>query len=139
MSLFPLTYRLCNPIIELPPPGLRLAAAFRSRKRVQKYNRQTKQPNFSMTFFKLFYTIDTQNTRLAHRTPLENKNINARKKITGKTRKNTPRPAQNKKLHEKKHKAKSTRTAKKTKTRGRGTPLPPPRTGKGHPASTQFS
>ena len=105
MSLFPLTYRLCNTIIELPPPGLRLAAAFRSRKRVQKYNRQTKQPNFSMTFFKLFYTTDTQNTRLTHRTTLENKNINTRKKFTGKTRKNTPRPAQNKKLHEKKHKA----------------------------------
>ena len=115
MSLFPLTYRLCNPIIELPPPGLRLAAAFRSRKRVQKYNRQTKQPNFSMTFFKLFYTTDTQNTRLAHRTPLENKNINARKKITGKTRKNTPRPADNEKQHGRKHKAKSNRTAKKRK------------------------
>ena len=97
MSLFPLTYRLCNPIIELPPPGLRLAAAFRSRKRVQKYNRQTKQPNFSMTFFKLFYTTDTQNTCLAHRTPLENKNINARKKITEKTRKkHTPAGGQRK-------------------------------------------
>ena len=69
-----------------------------------------------MTFFKLFYTTDTQNTRLTHRTPLENKNINARKKITGKTRKNTPRPAQNKKLHEKKHKA--NRHGHK-KTRGR--------------------
>ena len=97
MSLFPLTYRLCNPIIELPPPGLRLAAAFRSRKRVQKYNRQTKQPNFSMTFFKLFYTTDTQNTRLTHRTTLENKNINARKKFTGKTRKkHTPAGRQRK-------------------------------------------
>ena len=64
MSLFPLTYRLCNP---------RLAAAFRSRKRVQKYNRQTKQPNFSMTFFKLFYTTDTQNTRLATAQPWKTK------------------------------------------------------------------
>ena len=42
-----------------------------------------------MTFFKLFYTTDTQNTCLAHRTTLENKNINARKKITEKTRKKT--------------------------------------------------
>ena len=60
-----------------------------------------------MTFFKLFYTTDTQNTRLAHRTTLENKNINARKKITGKTRKNTPRPADNEKQHGRKHKTPS--------------------------------
>ena len=46
-----------------------------------------------MTFFKLFYTTDTQNTRLTHRTTLENKNINTRKKIY---RKNT-------KKHEKTH------------------------------------
>ena len=56
-----------------------------------------------MTFFKLFYTTDTQNTRLAHRTPLENKNINTHKKITGKTRKNTPRPTNNEKQHGRKH------------------------------------
>ena len=42
-----------------------------------------------MTFFKLFYTTDTQNTCLAHRTPLENKNINARKKKYGKNTKKT--------------------------------------------------
>ena len=69
-----------------------------------------------MTFFKLFYTTDTQNTCLAHRTPLENKNINARKKFTGKTRKNTPRPADNEKQHGRKHKA--NRHGHK-KTRGR--------------------
>ena len=42
-----------------------------------------------MTFFKLFYTTDTQNTRTTHRTTLENKNINTRKKFTEKTRKKT--------------------------------------------------
>ena len=42
-----------------------------------------------MTFFKLFYTTDTQNTRLAHRTTLENKNINARKKKSHKQHKKT--------------------------------------------------
>ena len=50
-----------------------------------------------MTFFKLFYTTDKQNTCTTHRTPLENKNINARKKITGKTRKkHTPAGRQRK-------------------------------------------
>ena len=50
-----------------------------------------------MTFFKLFYTTDTQNTRLAHRTPLEYKNINARKKNYGKnTKKRTPAGAKQK-------------------------------------------
>ena len=50
-----------------------------------------------MTFFKLFYTTDTQNTRPTHRTPLENKNINTRKKITEKTRKkHTPAGGQRK-------------------------------------------
>ncbi len=50
-----------------------------------------------MTFFKLFYTTDKQNTRLAHRTTLENKNINARKKITEKTqKKHTPAGGQRK-------------------------------------------
>ena len=60
-----------------------------------------------MTFFKLFYTTDTQNTRLTHRTTLENKNINTHKKFTGKTRKNTPRPADNEKQHGRKHKTPS--------------------------------
>ena len=50
-----------------------------------------------MTFFKLFYTTDTQNTCLAHRTTLENKNINTRKKITEKhEKKHTPAGGQRK-------------------------------------------
>ena len=70
-----------------------------------------------MTFFKLFYTTDTQNTRLAHRTPLENKNINIRKKITGKTRKkHTPAGGQ-RKTTRKKTLSKPARTSKDARTR----------------------
>ena len=43
-----------------------------------------------MTFFKLFYTTDTQNTRPTHRTPLENKNINAQKNYGKNTKKTHP-------------------------------------------------
>jgi len=77
---------------------------------VQKYNRQTKQPNFSMTFFKLFYTTDTQNTRLAHRTPLEYKNINIRKKFTGKTQKKHTQAGAKQKTTRKKTQSKPART-----------------------------
>ena len=43
-----------------------------------------------MTFFKLFYTTTAQNTRPTHRTPLENKNINAQKNYGKNTKKTHP-------------------------------------------------
>ena len=70
-----------------------------------------------MTFFKLFYTTDTQNTRLAHRTPLENKNINARKKITEKTRKKYTPAGGQRKTTRKKTLSKPARTSKDARTR----------------------
>ena len=70
-----------------------------------------------MTFFKLFYTTTAQNTRLTHRTTLENKNINARKKITEKTRKkHTPAGGQ-RKTTRKKTLSKPARTSKDARTR----------------------
>ena len=139
MSLFPLTYRLCNPIIELPPraPPCGGVSFPKASAKVQPPNQTAKLfHDFFQTFL---YHRHTKHLHHVPHTPGIQKHKRTQKKITEKHEKNTPRPAQNKKLHEKKHKAKSTRTAKKTKTRGRGTPLPPPRTGKGHPASTQFS
>ena len=70
-----------------------------------------------MTFFKLFYTTDTQNTCLAHRTTLENKNINARKKITEKTRKKHTQAGGQRKTTRKKTLSKPARTSKDARTR----------------------
>ena len=70
-----------------------------------------------MTFFKLFYTTTAQNTRLTHRTPLEYKNINTRKKITGKTRKKHTQAGAKQKNYTKKTQSKPARTSKDARTR----------------------
>ena len=70
-----------------------------------------------MTFFKLFYTTDTQNTCLTHRTPLENKKHKRTQKIYRKnTQKHTQAGGQRKTTRKKTH-IKPARTSKDARTR----------------------
>ena len=62
MSLFPLTYRLCNPIIELPPPGSALRRRFVPESECKS---TTDKPN-SQTFPWLFSNFFIPPT---HKTP----------------------------------------------------------------------